>query len=164
MAFSVHRIDGLVYGQPHHCRDVVFLRSDEQMRDLDAEIIFKALKDRDKRKMLNTFDWWARGNNGPTQWFHGFDDESRKRCFVFKRRKSKTRYRYYGFLIHPTPKTNPRYELCVLTNHAQKNTEQTDASETNFANAMRLRNEVTSAIQKEFPEKKEDRNATPYVH
>ena len=164
MAFSAHRIDGLVYGQPHHCRDVVFLRCDEQMRELDAETVFEALNEKNKREMLNKFDWWARGNDGPSHWFHRFDDEGRKYCFVFKRRKSNTRYRYYGFLIHPTPLTNPRYELCVLATHTQKNTEDTDPRETNLINALRIRAEVIAAVQREFPEKKGGTNASLYVN
>jgi hypothetical protein len=162
MAFYVHRISGLVYGQ--HRREVVFLFCDDPESIVDAELTFNGLKDKDKREMLNKFDWWARGNDSPSHWFHGFDDADRKYCFVFKRRKSKARYRYYGFLIHPTPITNPRYELCVLTNHAQKNTEQTDPRETNFVNAIRVRADVIAAVHREFPEKKEGKNATSHIN
>jgi hypothetical protein len=150
MAFSVHRVPGLMYGQ--HNREVVFLASDDNS-DVDAEPMFMRLKPNDQNRMRDKFDSWARGNNGPSHWFHGFNDEGRKYCFVFKRKKAKTHYRYYGFLINPMPKTNPGYRLCVLVNHAQKNTEFTDLAETNFVNAIRARADVIAAVKREFSEK-----------
>lgn len=165
MAFSVHRIPEVVYGQ--YRREVVFLASDDANSGLNAEATFNALGPKQRREMLNKFDSWSRGNDGPSHWFHGFTDAGRKHLFVFKRRKGNTRFRYYGFLIHPTPKTNPRYFLCVLVRHAQKNTEDTDPRETNFVNALRVRADVIAAVQKEFPDRTEGkggRDATLYFN
>jgi len=149
MAFSVHSIPGLVY--EHYHRGVVFLRCDSNS-DVNAETVYNALKENDKNRMRDKFDRWMRGNDGPIEWFHRFDDEGRKYCFVFKRKKGHTRYRYYGFLTHPQPNTDPGYELCVLATHAQKNTEATDSSETNFVNTLRIRLDVIAAVKASFPE------------
>jgi hypothetical protein len=150
MAFSVHAIAGLKYD--HYHRGVVFLRCDNNPQ-VNAEAVFNALKQNDQNRMRDKFESWMRGNNGPSEWFHGFDDGGRKYCFVFKRKKGHTRYRYYGFLINPQPNTDPGYRLCVLTNHAQKNVEATDPSETNFADALRVNADVIAAVKKSFTDK-----------
>jgi hypothetical protein len=149
MAFSVHAIQGLNYAD--FDRGVVFLRCDQD-QNVNAEAVFNALKDKDRNGMRAKFEHWMIGNDGPSQWFHGFDDEERKHCFAFKRTKHHTRYRYYGFLMHPLPATIPNYWLCVLATHTQKNTEATDPGETNFINALRIRPDVFAAIKKSFPE------------
>lgn len=149
MAFSVHAVPGLTYeGLP---RGVVFLRCDSNA-DVNAEAVFNALKPKDQHRMRDKFDWWMQGHDLPTEWFHGFDDDERKYLFVFKRLKGHTRYRYYGFLIHPQPKTDPRYLVCVLTNHTQKNTAATDPAETNFANALSTNPDVIAAVKRSFPD------------
>ena len=135
----------------HYHRGVVFLRSDNTP-EVNAETVYKTLEERDSNRMRAKFDSWMRGNDGPSDWFHRFDDDARKYCFVFKRRRGHTRYRYYGFLIHPQPNTDPGYELCVLATHTQKNTEATDPSETNFVNALRIRGDVIAAVKVSFPD------------
>src|ERR1700730_1304487 len=149
MAFSVHSIDGLVY--EHYNRGVVFLRSDNTP-EVDAETVYKALKEKDRNRMRDKFDSWMRGNDGPSHWFHRFDDDGRKYCFVFKRKRGHTHYRYYGFLIHPHPNTAPGYELCVLATHTQKNTEEKEPAETTFANALRIHVDVDAAVKASFPD------------
>ena len=149
MAFSVHAVSGLTYD--HYHRGVVFLRCDDNP-SVNAETVYNALKESDRNRMRDKFDSWMRGNNGPAEWFHRFDDEARKYCFVFKRKKGHTRYRYYGLLIHPHPTTNPGYELCVLATHAQKNTAMTDPAETNFVNLLRTNFAVIAAVRRTFPE------------
>jgi len=149
MAFSVHAIHGLEY-KPYH-RGVVFLRTASNP-NVNAEAVYSELREKDKNRMRTKFDAWMRGNDGPTHWFHRFDDERRKHCFVFKMRRGHTHYRFYGFLVHPHPNTDPRYELCVLATHTQKNTEATDPSETDFVNALRVQSEVIAAVKRSFPE------------
>jgi len=149
MAFSVHAIEGLNYEDFR--RGVVFLRCDQDS-GINAEAVFRALKAKDQNRMRDKFEHWMRGNDGPAHWFHGFDDEERKHCFVFKRRQLHTHYRYYGFLTHPQPNTDPEYWLCVLANHGQKNTEATDPVETNFVNALRVQLDVIAAVQRGFPD------------
>jgi len=114
MAFVVHRIDGLVYGLGR--RDVAFLESDE-FGEIDARTIFLKLNDKRRKEMLERFDLWKRADQHHNKYFHGFDDPPDCRdCLVFKRREGQTRYRYYGFKIHPW-KSNARHELCILVNH-----------------------------------------------
>lgn len=149
MAFSVHSIEGLNYQDLR--RGVVFLRSDEIL-EVNVEVAFGALDQNDRNRMRAKFEHWMQGNNGPIHWFHGFNDKERENCFVFKRRKSHTFYRYYGFLMHPHPKNDPEYWLCVLTNHAQKNTEATDPAETSFVDVIRVRSDVLAAVQRSFPD------------
>jgi len=147
MAFSVHSIVGLVY--EGFDRGVVFLRCSDNS-DVNAETVFNALNRKDKDAMRAKFDHWMQGNDWPTLWFHGFDDAERKHCFVFKRRKAHIRYRYYGFLLNPLPKTEPGYRLCVLATHTQKNTEATDPAETRFVNALRIQADVIAAVNRSF--------------
>lgn len=149
MAFSVHRAVGVNYYG--YRRGVVFLRCTEDI-GISAERVFLALNSREQNRMRGKFEWWMHGNDGPPDWFHGFGDEDREYCFVFKRRRGHTRYRFYGFLTHPQPNTDPQYRLCVLTNHAQKNTEATDPRETDFANSLRVRADVNAAIAHSFPD------------
>jgi hypothetical protein len=150
MGFSVHSIEGFVYGD--HRRGVVFLRSSDNA-EVNAEAVFKRLTQNDQNRMRDKFRHWMQGNDGPAIWFHGFNDAERQHCFVFKRKKSHTNYRYYGFLTHPQPITDPGYWLCVLARHAQKNTEATDPAETDFVNELRLLPDVIAAIKKSFPDR-----------
>lgn len=149
MAFSVHRAVGVNLADFR--RGVVFLSSAED-GEVDAEKVFLALNAKEQNRMKGKFEWWMQGNDGPSHWFHGFTDEDRKYCFVFKRRERRTHHRFYGFLANPQPNTDPQYRLCVLTNHAQKNTEATDPRETDFAESLRVRADVIAAIGQSFPD------------
>jgi hypothetical protein len=148
MAYSVYRIPGLDYSQNR--RDVVFLESDEDTR-MNAKRAFEKLNFKNGWEMLNKFDLWKRGEQHHNKYFHGFDGPNRY-CFVFKRKQAGTYYRYYGFLIHPRPATDPRYELCALISHVQKNQEDTDPSQLSLVNSIGLTREVIVAVKKEFPE------------
>jgi hypothetical protein len=147
MAYSVHRITGLIYGQ--HPRDVVFLASAEDTR-IDAEAAFNKLKEKHRGEMLAKIEYWRRGNHAD-HYFHGFGAPY-KECFVFKRKQAGTYYRYYGFLFNPKPLTDPGYQLCVLASHDLKNEAGTDPQQLKVMNILRLTPEVIAAIKKEFPE------------
>lgn len=149
MAFSVHKAVGVNYED--YRRGVVFLRCTDDV-GINAERVFLALNAREQNRMRGKFEWWMQQNDGPSHWFHGFTDDDREHCFVFKRRKRRTHYRFYGFLTHPQPNSDPKYLLCILTNHAQKNTEATDPRETDLTNSLRVRADVFAAITRSFPE------------
>lgn len=149
MAFVVHRIDGLAYGLGR--RDVAFLESDEH-GEVNARAVFLALNDKRKKEMLDRFDHWKRTDAHHKKYHHGFDAPPDCRdCHVFKRREGHTRYRYYGFKLHPW-KTNTRYELCILVNHGQKNQEETDPAELRTVNGFKGRSDVIQAIRIAFPD------------
>lgn len=150
MAYAIQRIDGLIYGQSR--RDVVFLQSTEN-GEINAWQVFERLKDKHRREMLDRFDLWKRGDQHHNKYFHGFTQTGYRECFVFKRKQAGTYHRFYGFLIHPQPNTNAQYHLCVLVQHGQKNDENTDPSELNFVNRVRLESGVQAAVKGAFPEK-----------
>ncbi|HEY6943937.1 MAG TPA: hypothetical protein VI431_02265 [Candidatus Acidoferrum sp.] len=156
MPFGVHRIAGLTYGQGR--RDVAFLESDEDSR-INVKEVFYALKEKHQTEMRNKFDYWKRGGHNDL-WFHGFNEIAYRECFVFKRKQAGTYHRFYGFLIHPRPITEARYEVCILVSHGQKNQASTDPSELNFANAVRVNPKVVQAIKVQFPEKPGAPNAS----
>ena len=146
--YSIYRIPGLNYDQ--YPRNAVFLEFIEDTR-INAKIVFDRLNTKHRQEMLNKFELWARGEQHHNHYFHGFDAPN-KSCFVFKRKHAGTYYRYYGFLNHPRPTTAPRYQLCVLVSHDQKNEEGTDPSQLSFMNAIRLVPDVIAAVKREFPE------------
>lgn len=147
MPYSVHRIQGLNYGQR---RDVAFLTSTEDAK-VDARDVFDRLRDKHKQEMLNKFELWQRGNH-VDRYFHGFNAFGYRDCFVFKRKEAGAYHRFYGFLIHPCTFTQPEYQVCVLVQHAQKNRESTDLSELDFVNSLRTNAQVIVSVKKEFPE------------
>jgi hypothetical protein len=161
MAVSIQRLDDLRYGLTR--RDVVFLRSDEDA-ELDAVAAFRGLKKaKHRQEMLDRFDLWKRTDQHHDHYFHGFNQEGYRDCIVFKRKQAGTYYRYYGFLFHPHENLNPRYELAVLVNHAQKNQPQTDPAELNTVNKFKNRGDVITAIRREFPERPGGTNATLHI-
>jgi hypothetical protein len=155
MSFSVYRIPNLIYGQGR--RDVAILESDEEAR-VQAKEAFGALNDKHRTEMLNKFDAWKRGEH-VDKWFHGFNEQNYRECFVFKRKHAGTYLRFYAFLIHPCPLTDARYQVCILVSHAIKNQERTDPRELDFANVMRTDAQVTACVKRAFPEKPGGNNA-----
>jgi hypothetical protein len=136
-------------------RAVVLLRCGDNPA-LDAVAIFKSL-DLDparKRELLDRFDAWIDGAVHNNRWFHGFDRQEYRDCFVFKWKQKNRGKRLYGFLYHPQPHTRPRFELCVLTNHADKPHPQfeTDPRELDTAKSLRASVHVRAAIMMAFPD------------
>jgi hypothetical protein len=108
------------------------------------------------RELRTRFDHWIDNVQTNDRWFHGFRSYPEYReCFVFKCKSENVGQRLYGFLCHPQRQTNARFELCVLTNHAEKPHAQweTDVSELTLANALRVNPAVLAAIAMEFPER-----------
>ena len=161
MAYSVYRIPGLNYGQ--HPRDVVFLESAEDTR-INAKGVFEGLIPKHRQEMLGKFELWQRGEQHVNRYFHGFDGDDFRECFVFKRKQAGTYHRFYGFLIHPHPLTQPGYRVCVLVSHAIKSQEGTDPSELSFANSLRTDSRVIAAVKREFPERRGGSHAPLDIH
>ncbi|SRR6266403_1217819 len=157
MAFSVHRITGLSYGR--YRQDVVFLECPEDAQ-INGKAVFDGLKEKHRTDMLNRFDLWQQGQQHVDRYFHGFNAIGYRECFVFKRKEAGTYHRFYGFLIHPRPVSEAGYRLCVLISHAQKNQENTDLSELNLVNTIRVKPEVKVVIKRAFPENPGGPNAT----
>lgn len=155
MAFLVHRIAGLTYGQGR--RDVAFLESDEDDR-IDAKDVFYALKEEHQTEMRNKFDYWKSGGHNDL-WFHGFNQAGYRDCFVFKRKQAGTYHRFCGFLINPRQVTDVRYQVCIVVSHGQKNEANTDPNELNFVNTIRVNPEVVRAVKQQFPENQGAPNA-----
>jgi hypothetical protein len=150
MSYSIRRIDGLTYDQ--YRQDVAFLESTED-RNIDAITVFDRLKEKHQLEMRNKMELWQRGEQHVNKYFHGFNDPGYRECFVFKRHQAGTHHRFYGFLTHPRPLTDGGYRVCILVQHAQKNTEETKLSELDFVNTVRVRAGAIEAVKIAFPEK-----------
>jgi len=120
---------------------------------VDSKARYDGLDDAKRTLIRSRFDHWLQGNKYP-KYFHGWDDPPYDACFVFKWKENDQHQRLYGFLIHPRPNTDKRFEVCVLVSHAQKNAEGTDPSELNGALALRNNVEVIKAVKLAYPEHK----------
>jgi hypothetical protein len=160
MAYSIRRIDGLAYDQ--YRQDVAFLESTDDGR-IDAGATFDGLKEKHQNEMRSKMELWQRGQQHVNKYFHGFNETGYRECFVFKRKQAGTHHRFYGFLTHPRPLTDGGYRVCILVQHAQKNTEETKVSELDFVNAVRVAAAVIAAIKIEFPEKTGGSNASLHI-
>jgi hypothetical protein len=148
MDYSVRIIAGLDYAKAR--RGIAFLESSEDA-SINARTVFYELSEKHRREMLSRFEYWQRGQT-QDRYFHGFNQEGHRNCFVFKRKQAGTYYRYYGFLMNPRLMTDPGYLVCILVFHAVKNTEHTDQSELNAVDAVRANPEVVRAVKRAFPE------------
>ena len=120
--------------------------------DLDAHRVFNGLREDQKRNVRSRIDHWIAGGIHD-RYFHGWPDYPQyKECFAFKWRKGRVGHRLYGFLCHPSPRTNERFQLCVLVYHAAKTQEQTDFSKLARINGLRDNPQVIRAIAKIYPE------------
>ncbi len=153
-SYKIVIIDGL---RQSARRGVALLACDDD-EDINAATVFLAmLADSSKvnrvRELRTRFDHWIEGVQAHDRWFHGFRSHpGYEDCFVFKWRDKKICQRLYGFLCHPLPIANQRFQLCVLTNHAKKAQWETDISELNKANTLRVDPRVWAAIKMEYPD------------
>jgi hypothetical protein len=101
-------------------------------------------------------DMWVDGENGPASRFHGFPNDSQyDMCFVFKAKENRQHHRLYGYLHHPLPVLNPRFQLCVLCVHATKNEKDTDRSELSRVAGWYSNTAASQAIQLVCPDEEE---------
>lgn len=148
---SVYSLEFLT-SRKHGWRCVAFLVSSHER--LLARAIFRGLRENEQRRFRANFDNWCARVNYP-KGYHGWNksefDDKYKECFVFKGREGQSQLRLYGFLIHPDAK-RPRFELCVLADHAYKNTHKTDLADLGRVEKLRTDPEVKAAIIAYFRE------------
>jgi hypothetical protein len=134
-------------------RGIGFLEDDRD-NSLDAGQTFDDLTDNTERKVRSRIDYWLQGNVYD-KYFHGWPNlRDYKHCFEFKWEERHKPRRLYGFLCHPIPSSNPRFELCVLTFYAAKD-DDTDFGILDDVNRLRGHPETTEAISHTYPEYKQ---------
>ena len=147
-AYAVVPINGL---KKSRRRAIVFLRSDED-DSLDAAAVFAGLSDKREMELRTRFDYWIDGGI-QDNYFHGWPNNPKyRKCFVFKWRHKRQNHRFYGFLCNPTPKSNRRFQLCVLCSDATKRDWNTDPNELKAVEELRLVPAVRGAIEMVFPD------------
>ena len=156
MAPVIYELVSVEQLRPSSRRGVVLLRSDGDA-DIDAAATFGGPSSKKQRELRDRFDTWIEHAPGQHNdlWFHGFTNtEAYRDCFVFKWREKEAGHRLYGFICHPQPNTNKRFQLCVLTNHGEKPRAkwQTDLSELDIANRTRANRHVLAVISMNFPD------------
>ncbi|MFH0958237.1 MAG: hypothetical protein V1897_05990 [Pseudomonadota bacterium] len=116
-------------------------------QDVNAKVVFDMLIPKREREIRTRFDHWLDGGTNK-KWFHGWpDNPNYKDCFVFKWRENRQHHRFYGFLCHPLP-LDLGFQFCVLVSHAKKNTWETNPSELDRLNEIKIRDGVRTAITK----------------
>lgn len=131
-------------------RAIGFLESEDD-DELDAKAKFDTLDRNKERDVRKKFDAWIddiRNDN----WFHGWpNDLAVKECFSFRwEERGRKHNRFYGFLCHPQPKTNPPFQVCVLTYHDVKNSWETNRKLLTDSMLLRRDAEVQMAISMIF--------------
>lgn len=135
-------------------RSIAFLWVDDGDDDSCAGRVFQDLDEKTERLLRSRFDFWVDGGI-KDEWFHGWPNYPKfKQCFVFKWKENRQNNRFYGFLCHPKPKTNARFQLCVLVIHATKNQQQTDTAELERVERVRIDPAVQAATAAAFPDEK----------
>jgi hypothetical protein len=107
----------LTEGFHFHSRSVGFLEETEHS-DLDARAVFINLKPKVAQLLRTRIDHWLQRNVYP-KWFHRFSGKYGT-CLVFKWEERHKPQRLYGFICHPRPKSEPKFECCVLCYYGQK--------------------------------------------
>lgn len=130
-------------------RGIGFLQKDDG--EFDAITKFRGLKASKARRVQSIMDHWVDGNDQPVWWFHGFNEEPYRHCFVFKWDENRVHHRLYGFKCHAKPKSAKEFQLCVLIFHDTK-TDATDYRILNRINKILADLEEVEAIAKEYPE------------
>ncbi|OFV99940.1 MAG: hypothetical protein A3F68_10270 [Acidobacteria bacterium RIFCSPLOWO2_12_FULL_54_10] len=135
-------------------RKIVFLESNTDA-DIVARKVFDDLVPNVKRTLQGRFDHWLDGLHHK-KYHHGWDNEPNRSLYVIKWNDKQKCHRFYGFICHPKPKTNPRLELCVLAMHVIKTTWETDPTDLNGVRRLIKVPTVIQAIVKLFPEYREE--------
>lgn len=147
-AYRISRIEGL---RRSDRRAVVCMACDEDV-EIDAESVLQPLAepkdDRERKRRQHLYSrlelWVDLGKNDNC--FHGWPNEpDYKNCIVFKWKEGGQMQRLYGFTCHPLSE-DPRFLLCVLVSHRQKNERHTDPKEKVRAERLRVDQAVNAAI------------------
>lgn len=92
---------------------------------MDAASAYASLNAGDRQTINRNIEHWALPSDQPKTWLHGFpNDRICKKCFVFRLGD----HRLYGFLCNPLPKSDGRFQLCVLLIHSDKHQWETEPS------------------------------------
>ncbi len=127
-------------------------------RELNASDAFDGLGEDRRRYLQSSMDEWISGKDVPATRFHGWPNDAEcSMCFVFKARERRQNLRFYGYLCNPLPKTNPRFQLCVLCIHAVKKERESDRSELLRVGDWSRNAAAKVAVGKEFPDEPEPR-------
>jgi hypothetical protein len=130
----------------------------EGHNELNAGSIFEDLEEKQKNFIRVSIDLWIDGANGPSTRFHGFpNDREYFFCFVFKAKEGRQHHRFYGYLYHPLPISNQRFQLCVLCIHAMKNENDTDRSELGRVKIWNTSGAAKRAIEIVFADQEKDK-------
>jgi len=120
-------------------------------REVDALKVFESSVPKVQQTLRGWFDHWLAGIPYPKH-YHGWDHEPNKALFVFKWMYKQKFNRFYGFLCHPKPQSDPRLQLCVLASHAIKKTWETDPAELAGIRRLLTSPAVVRAVTILFPE------------
>jgi hypothetical protein len=104
-----------------------------------------------EREVRSRFDYWIDGGVRDS-YFHGWPNHPKyKDCFVFKWKENRRNRRLYGFLAHPTPIADPRFQVYILVSHVFKDEFETDPARLDRAVALRGAPAVAEGVRKAFP-------------
>ena len=117
--------------------------------DLCANVLIN-LPAKSAKYQRYSMERWTSGLNGPQERFHRFDGTY---IFVFKDVAKKLRF--YGFLCHPLPQTNPSFLLCVLTTYAKKKEDNTNPADLKRVETWMTSSSTKAAIKLAYPDIKE---------
>jgi hypothetical protein len=125
----------------------------EEESSLDAKSEFDSLSEKKDRDVRSRVDYWISAAPPNAKWFHGWPNDHEVRdCFCFRWNDRSRHHRLYGFICNPQPKTNARFQLCVLTYHDVKNDESTDRTLLLRSMKLSVSALVRMAINLEFPD------------
>ena len=159
MASSPCRVVVVPETSPSSTRCVAYLELDDEA-EVDAEPVISRLRDSTDEKDKNErqhvwarFDLWIRTvGHTKRDYFHGWDEEGFRECFVFKWNRNNERRRLYGFLSNPML-LNRRFQACVLVCYRTKNEHATDPRAKKLAARLRTDSRVVAALKMRFPDK-----------
>jgi hypothetical protein len=114
---------------------------------LDTTSGIASLTANQHRDLAARVQHWLDGADGPKKYFHNFTgDRVCSTCFVFKVGD----HRFYGYLCHSLPKTEPALQVCVLCSHAIKHEWDTDPAEKTLVKRWSESSEAKAALALEF--------------
>jgi hypothetical protein len=138
----------LARGHTFRRRSIGFLH-DLESAELNALEHFNSLGEKYAQLVNSRFDHWLDCAIFD-KYFHGWSEPEYKKCFVFKWEKKHIPQRFYGFLCHPLPESDPSFETCVLVYYETKG-DATPRAVLDRVNSLRLNLDVTQAISLIYP-------------
>lgn len=112
---------------------------------INGKLIFEKLKDKLKQGVHNRFDAWLSGMIND-KWYHGWNEEGFRDCFVFKWKDNRQHHRLYGFLCHPKA-DDSSFLVCVLVSHTTKNEHEADKCEKRLMIELKDNDKIKSALK-----------------